>query len=203
MAAKQGLKLTRTPAVAAESDGRRRRSQDSRARIVAAMLALIQEGEISPGAEQVAARAQVGLRTVFRHFKDMDSLYREMTAVIESELRKVAEQPFKTADWRTRIDELVERRSQAFEKIAPFKRASEVHRHKSRFLEGDRSRLSQTLREILKAILPPQVAQDPLRLEVIDLLLSYESWIRLRRDQNRTPRKARDVLLAAVVRILD
>ena len=57
-----------------ERDGRRLRSQDSRARIVAAMLDLIREGEIAPSAELVASRANVGLRTVFRHFKDMDSL---------------------------------------------------------------------------------------------------------------------------------
>jgi hypothetical protein len=30
----------------------------------------------------VAGRADVGLRTVFRHFQDMDSLYREIGAVV-------------------------------------------------------------------------------------------------------------------------
>ena len=55
-------------------DGRRRRGQDNRARIVAAMLEIIHGGELSPGAEQVAQRADVALRTVFRHFSDMDSL---------------------------------------------------------------------------------------------------------------------------------
>src|SRR5665213_2368302 len=96
-----------------ESDGRRRRSQDSRARIVAAMLDLIHGGEVAPGAEQVAERAQVGLRTVFRHFKDMDSLYREMSHAIESELRTVVLRPFKAETWRERVLELIDRRSQA------------------------------------------------------------------------------------------
>jgi AcrR family transcriptional regulator len=197
------MKLAPAPAMAAESDGRRRRSQDSRARIVAAMLELIQEGDLSPGAEQVAARAQVGLRTVFRHFKDMDSLYREMTEVIEQELRKVALQAFKTEDWRSRIDEIIDRRSLAFEKITPFRRASDAHRHKSKFLDDDRSRLSHGLREILKHILPADISGDSLRLETIDLLLSYEAWTRLRRDQNLSARKAKDVLRAAVKRVLD
>ncbi|MFM8818949.1 MAG: TetR/AcrR family transcriptional regulator, partial [Phenylobacterium sp.] len=57
-----------------EPDGRRRRGLDSRDRIIAAMLDLAREGEVAPGAERVAARAEVGLRTVFRHFRDMDSL---------------------------------------------------------------------------------------------------------------------------------
>ena len=120
-----------------ESDGRRRRSQDSRARIIAAMLDLIHGGEVAPGAEQVAERAQVGLRTVFRHFKDMESLYREMSHAIESDLRATVAKPFKGETWRERVLELIDRRSQAYEKIAPFKRASDAHRHHSRFLTAD------------------------------------------------------------------
>ena len=59
-------------------DGRHLRSQLSRDNIVTAMLELIEAGAISPSAEDVAARARVGLRSVFRHFKDMESLRREM-----------------------------------------------------------------------------------------------------------------------------
>jgi AcrR family transcriptional regulator len=186
-----------------ESDGRRRRSQDSRARIVAAMLDLIHGGEVAPGAEQVAERAQVGLRTVFRHFKDMDSLYREMSHEIESELRRVVLRPFKAEAWRERILELIDRRSQAYEKIAPFKRASDAHRHTSRFLAGDQGRLAAESREILKRLLPPEVARDQIKFETLDLLLSYEVWSRLRREQGLTARRARGVLEVAVARALD
>ena len=61
-------------------DGRRRRARNNRQRIVAAMIELIGEGHITPGAEDVAARAGVGLRTVFRHFNDMESLYAALTS---------------------------------------------------------------------------------------------------------------------------
>jgi AcrR family transcriptional regulator len=132
-----------------EPDGRRRRSHDSRARIVAAMLALIREGEIAPGAEQVADRAQVGLRTVFRHFKDMDSLYREIAHATEAELLKATTRPFKGEAWSARVLELIERRAPVFEKIAPFRRASDAHRHTSPFLAAHHGRLSALSREIL------------------------------------------------------
>ena len=55
-------------------DGRRQRSLTSQRRIVEAMLALVGEGHLTPSAELVAERAEVGLRTVFRQFKDMDTL---------------------------------------------------------------------------------------------------------------------------------
>ena len=94
--------------------------------IVAAMLEIIHSGEVAPSAEQVAQRADVGLRTVFRHFQDMDSLYREMSVVIEGELRAVVGTPFRSPDWRERVVELIDRRAWAFEKIGPFLRASAV-----------------------------------------------------------------------------
>jgi AcrR family transcriptional regulator len=178
-------------------DGRRRRSQDSRARIVAAMLELTRGGEISPSAVDVAASAGVGLRTVFRHFSDMESLYQEMSVPIESELRAAAERPFKAADWRERVMELVERRSQAFETIAPFRRASDTRRHDSHVLQQHHARLTQALRAIL-ARMPPAGGIDKPTLEALDLLLSYEAWSRLRREQHLTPLQARRALATAV-----
>ena len=197
--------MSRAPARKPEptTDGRRLRGQDNRARIVAAMLEIIHAGEVSPSAEQVAQRADVGLRTVFRHFQDMDSLYREMSVVIAAELREVASRPFKSQDWRERVVELIERRGWAFEKVGPFLRASTVFRYRSKFLDVDNARLVAALREILKAQLPPAVARDQLKMEILDLLLSYESWSRLRREQGLTPKRAQDTLAAAVRRLLE
>ncbi|MBS0492068.1 MAG: TetR/AcrR family transcriptional regulator, partial [Proteobacteria bacterium] len=46
----------------------------------------------------------------------------------------------------------------------------------------------------------PQV--DPLTVETLDLLLSWESWARLRREQGLSPARARQVLEASVRRLL-
>lgn len=192
----------RARAAGEETDGRRRRSQDSRARIVQAMLELVHAGDPSPGAEQVAERAGVGLRTVFRHFSDMDSLYREMSAVIEKEYMAVVERPFEGRTWRERVLELVRRRAGVYEKIAPYKLGSNVHRHRSPFLQSDHARLVTTAREILRRELPTEVARDRALFEALDLMLSFEAWMRLRRDQDLTPRRAVEVLEAAIVRLL-
>ena len=183
-------------------DGRRRRGQDNRARIVAAMLEIIQGGDLSPSAEQVASRADVGLRTVFRHFQDMDSLYREMSVAIEAEVRAVVDSPFHSQDWRERVVELISRRSGVFERIGPFKRASDAFRHRSKFLDGDSARLTQALRDILKRELPGEVVRDPPKLEILDLLLSYETWSRLRREQGLSIRRAQETLEIAVRRLI-
>jgi AcrR family transcriptional regulator len=195
--------MSGAPGAPPAADGRRRRGEDNRARIVAAMLEIIHSGEVAPSAEQVAQRADVGLRTVFRHFQDMDSLYREMSVVIAGELKGVAEAPFRSEDWRERVVELIERRAWAFEKIGPFLRASTVFRYRSKYLEIDNARLVAALRDILKSQLPPEVARDQLKLEILDLLLSFETWSRLRREQALSPKRAKETLTAAVRRLLD
>jgi AcrR family transcriptional regulator len=187
----------------ASSDGRRRRGEDNRAKIVAAMLEIIHSGELAPSAEQVAARADVGLRTVFRHFQDMDSLYREMSVVISAEVRAWAERPFRSEDWRGRVVELIERRAYAFEKIAPFMRASTIFRHRSKHLEADHTLFVMAQRDFLMRQLPPAEARDQQRLEILDLLLSYETWSRLRREQGLSAKRAQDTLAAAVRQIID
>ncbi|MEW5684896.1 MAG: TetR/AcrR family transcriptional regulator [Pseudomonadota bacterium] len=187
--------------LSSEVDGRRRRGQDNRARIVAAMLEIIREGVMTPNAEQVAARAEVGLRTVFRHFDDMDSLYREMTVAIEAEFRALMGRPFQATEWQDQLVELVGRRSEVFERIMPFRRASDIVRHRSKFLADDHARLATTLRELLKGVLPHRMVADASKLEVFDLLTSYEAWSRLRLEQGLSLDDARRTLQLAVSRL--
>ena len=166
------------------------------------MQHLIREGHVSPSADQVAFRAGVGLRTVFRHFSDMESLHREMHEAMEGELRAAAAQPFHGQTWRERLLELVDRRGAGFEIIAPFRRAADLRRHGSSRLQADHARLAEALREILVREAPPALRNDAARFEALDLLLSYEAWSRLRDDQGLTPKAARAALRAAVSALL-
>lgn len=183
-------------------DGRRKRGEDNRDRIIGAMLALIREGNYAPGAEQVAARAEVGLRTVFRHFEDMDRLYREIARPLEAELRHLAQKPFTSTHWQDCILELVDRRCHAFEKLAPYRRAANVHRHRSEQLAQDGRRFATVLREILKHNLPEEFRGSDL-LETLDVLMSIETWLRLREEQGLSPARSREVLESAVRRLLE
>lgn len=166
------------------------------------MLALIREGNYTPRAEQVAARAEVGLRTVFRHFEDMDRLYREIARPLEAELRHLAQKPFTSDHWQDCILELVVRRCHAFEKLAPYRRAANVHRHRSEQLAQDGRRFATVLREILSHNLPEEFRGSDL-LETLDVLMSIETWLRLREEQGLSPARSREVLESAVRRLLE
>jgi AcrR family transcriptional regulator len=177
-----------------EPDGRRERSEASRERIVRAMLDLVGEGQVTPSAEDVAARAKVGLRTVFRHFDNMESLYRQLDAVIVAEVQPIADAPYKAADWRGRLSELVERRARIFERIMPYKIAGEVHRHQSAFLDVQQTSLVRELRLGVNRVLPDALRKDRDLLECVDLTLSFDVWRRLRKDQGLSAARAKQVV---------
>lgn len=176
------------------ADGRHRRSQDSRARIVAALLDLVHGGDVAPGAEQVASRAGVGLRTVFRHFADMDSLYLEMAAYVQREFLTVLKEPLTATDWRERLVEMQARQIGVYERIAPWRRAGDINRHRSPFIAANQTRFVAHTRDLLRAELPPEIARERRTFEAIDLLLSFEAWNRLRAIQGLSAKKAAEVL---------
>ncbi len=182
------------------TDGRKRRAQTSRDSIVGAMLALVAEGQIHPGAEQVASRAGVGLRTVFRHFTDMENLYGAMTATLADQYR-LGLMPLVATDWRGRLREITERRLAAYEQMLPFKRAADAHRHLSAAIQAEHRAMLAVLRARLESILPPEVVADRPLLEAIDLMLSFEAWQRLRGEQHLDVAVARDIVLAQVERL--
>ena len=146
------------------------------------MLELVEAGILSPSGEQVAAKAGVGLRSVFRHFHDMDSLYLEIGEIVAPRLLAASERPFIGTSWRAQISEMVTRRASAFEALAPILRASHLHSHRSDAVRAGRQRISQALRALIKARLPPD-ALGPAAFEALDLALSFEGWTRLRGEQ--------------------
>ena len=186
--------------VATSRDGRRRRSQDSRQRIVAAMIELVGEGRITPSAEEVAVRAGVGLRTVFRHFSDMESLYAEMTATL-AEQYEMWLIPFESVDWQGQLREVVERRTATYERLLPFKRAGDANRHMSPAIQAEHVRVREMMRHRLRSFLPGAIADDMLRFETIDMLLSFEAWQRLRDEQALDPHRARQLIMGEVMRL--
>ena len=200
-------KCTRTAAIAARkiatpADGRKRRSHDSRQRIVAAMLALIADGNLSPGAEQVSARAGVGLRSVFRHFKDLESLHQAIAESLTARLEDAARQPFTASDRNGQLFELIERRAATYEAMSPYLRAGQIHRHRSAVLSASHAKFVGLLRSVLMERLPRDAAIGWQGTEAIDVLLSFETWQRLREDQRLSVAKAKDVLKHALKVIL-
>lgn len=183
-------------------DGRRLRTEESRRKVVAALLDCVRDGDYDPSAEAVALRAGVGLRTVFRLFSDKEGLYREMSEVVRAQLAGLTKTPLKGALWRERLDDMMVRRFKAFEQVMPFRRAALAHAHQSDVIQANNQALNTTMRQALAGLMPPEVLSDRSTFEALDLMLSVDSWIRLRRDQGLKAPQARATLERAVAALL-
>ncbi|MFZ3182988.1 MAG: hypothetical protein WA173_02425, partial [Pseudomonas sp.] len=175
-------------------DGRRARTAASRSKIVSAFIELVREGALAPTAEQVASRAEVGLRTVFRHFDDMETLYREIAVELRGMIVPLFDKPFAADDWQGRLEEIVERRAAVFEAILPFQLALQLHLHNSPFLADNQAQFVQLQGAMLLQALPPALAQQQLLFDALNLLLSFSAWRRLRREQQLDVAAAKQVM---------
>ncbi|MEO1656329.1 MAG: TetR/AcrR family transcriptional regulator [Pseudomonadota bacterium] len=166
-----------------ERDGRRRRGQANRDAIVRAMMDLVEAGETTPNAAKVADLAGVGLRTVYRHFDDMDSLYREMSRLVRKDLEPVIAGDFEGANVHERLDHLVRRRVAAYELVMPTKIAANIRRFSSDFIMSDYHdglRLEECgLRLALSVV---DNVDDEL-FESLRVVTSFQCWRGLRLDQ--------------------
>lgn len=175
-------------------DGRHARSVATRDKIVAALLQLVREGDVAPSAARVALTAGVGLRTVFRHFDEMDTLYRAMSEAIEAQVLPMMLKPFEASDWRGRVREMVERRIGIYETIMPYRISSSVKRFQSDFLMQGYNRQIQLERTSLHAVLPQAVIDDAPTAGAIEVTISFQCWRRLRHDQGLSIDDARAVI---------
>ena len=188
---------------AESADGRVRRSAKSRAAIVDALFALIGEGVLRPTAQQVAERAGVGIRSVFRHFEDMESLFAAMDAPLRAEALALLREAPLGGPLRERARRLVERRIRLFERIAPWKRAANLARWRSPFLRGRHAHLVRELRADLLRSLPELEGAPSALADALDLVTCFEAWDRLRSDQRLSRERALAVVEHAVLALLE
>jgi AcrR family transcriptional regulator len=184
------------------SDGRRERTRSSRAKIVTAIMGLIETGNPTPSATQIAQEAGVGLRTVFRLFDDKDTLYKEIATVIERRVFPLIAVPLKGDNWKERLFSIAERRAVIFEMIMPHRVSASIRRFQSDYLMQSYHQMVGLERTLVEAILPPHVLADPLRAKSLHLVLSFHSWRLLRHDEKLSVKKSHAVVVQMLNDIL-
>ena len=195
-----------TDAVAA-TDGRVRRGAENRSAMVEALISLWEEGELEPTVAQIAERAGVAVRSVYGHFGDFESLAAEVVQRQWNVHGKHKDLSPITGALPVRITGLVARRAELYEAIAPVRRAGMLFAHRSETVAANLRQLAQVLRAQVGETFAPELGrcgpQVSAVLDAADLLLTWESWERLRTQQGCSKARARRVLETALTRLLD
>ena len=183
-------------------DGRHLRSTRSRAKIVAGMLKLLRSGNLAPSAAEIATAAKVSLRTVFRHFDDMDGLYSAIALSLEGDLRPLLSARSNETNWQDRLADHLARRAEIYEKIMPFKIAADARRHRSDFLQQAQTYLLDLESKGLRYALPPEIVSDESVFSALQVATSFDTWRQLRNDQEKPASDAQAIVSMMVAKLV-
>ena len=176
-------------------DGRLMRSERSREAIVKAMLELIEEGNLSPTAQQTADRASVGIRSVFRHFEDMESIFAYADELTQPRIQDLFSDGDRNGSLSERILHATEQRARGYEAIKQVILSTQARLWRSKVLQKNYERSQRRLRKDLGDWLPEMKNLSRSRREAIEAVTSFENWHRLRQHQSLSKKKSIQVIV--------
>jgi AcrR family transcriptional regulator len=188
-----------------DADGRRLRREQNREAVLDALVQLFREGVYQPSSNDIAERAGLSPRSLFRYFDDVDDLNR---AAIDRQL--AAARPLlelgvgPSAPTSEKIEQLVEARVRLFETIAPAARAARVCAHRHPVIAAQLRESRSYLRNQLRRLFSVELGGDRIALlSAIDALCSFETYELLHGDQGLSRSKTVATLTGALTTLLD
>ena len=180
------------------SDGRRQRSERSQTAIIEAALALMDEGALVPTAQQIADRAGVGIRSFFRHFADMDSLFLAADEMLISSYEALFEVDNRAGTLSERVARAVDLYGNAFDQLRSIILCTQAQLWRSPKLRENYAWHQKRLRRELELWLPEVVALPTDRRETLHAVASFDMWHRLREHQGLSPKASSDIVTSLV-----
>lgn len=194
-----------------ETDGRRRRRAQNREAVVDALLDLYRAGNLRPGTDEIAQRAGLSPRSLFRYFDDVDDL--AQAAVRRQQIRALPLLPIDASPdspLEEKARALVEQRFRLFDTVG---QSARVVRLRSQFQPVLGAELSQNrafLRQQLLDLFAPEVSRKDgpqaaaaiATIAAADVMCSFESFLLLTEDQSFDVPRAKAVMAGALTSIL-
>jgi AcrR family transcriptional regulator len=191
-----------------DADGRRLRRERNRDAVVDALAELYRDGNLRPSSTEIAGRAGLSPRSLFRYFDDVDDLCRAaVDRLQEQALPLLAMEAGPEDPLGRRVEALVEQRLRLFRSVAPAATVSRLEAPFHPALADGLRRSRAVLRAELRTLFEPELARmEPQRadhvLSALDVLCSFESFELLRGDQALSVAKVRATLEHAVTALL-
>lgn len=194
MSAAEGVPLDQQP-TAEVTDRRVLRGVRNRDALVDAVMELVEEGNLSPTADQIAARAGVARRSVYHHFHDLEDLTRAASERHLATYVALIEPPPTEGDLDQRRTTFVRQRTAIAERVMPVYRASRLIAPNSPLMAEQLAATDEFLRGEICQAFRPELADAPTwTIEALDALSSLDGWVRLRVNQRLSVVRAKRVL---------
>ncbi len=182
-----------------QTDGRLLRTQRSRQVIVDSAFELMEDDAVMPTAQAVADRAGVTIRTLFRHFPEMDLLYRELHELTFKAYGKEYQKGDKTGTLEQRVSSAVVTFTNAYSKLRNVFLVTKSMIRTSDFLRENYARTQKRLSKRLLDWLPELAEMPDDTHDAVDALLSFEFWHRLHMNQGVSKKRTVSLIEAMVL----
>jgi AcrR family transcriptional regulator len=157
-------------------DGRSARSERTRRAIVAAHLALIDEGDLKPTGERIAERAGVSLRTLWTNFKDMETLFAASGELVKERQDALYRRIEPELPLVERVEEFCSQRVEVLEMLAPSARASSLREPFSAQLRINRARNIARARRQIEEVFETELATAEERDQLVNAITVASTW---------------------------
>ncbi|MDQ1373678.1 MAG: TetR/AcrR family transcriptional regulator, regulator of autoinduction and epiphytic fitness [Actinomycetota bacterium] len=182
-------------------DGRTLRRERNLETAVDAMLDLLGEGHPQPTAQDVADRSGLSIRSIFRLFDDVESLYAAAVARQTERIGPLLEPVPPTGPLADRVLALAARRTALYEAIAPVRRSAMRQAATSPAVAAGLARADRVLRAQVKSLFADE-RPAAVVVEAVDAAASFETWDRLRTHQGLSRQKATQAVALMLHRLL-
>jgi AcrR family transcriptional regulator len=192
----------------APPDGRSLRRDRNRDAVVTALLALYREGNLGPSADEIAERAGISARSLFRYFDDVEALVRAAIARQQQHLAPLyaldapPDQPL-----AERVERFVASRVRLLEGMGEVGRLARSIAVRQPLILAELARIRGTLRRQLTGLfaaeldaLPPVTRRAT--VAAADVVTSWEAFDLMRNDQGLPRDEAVAAMGAALLRLL-
>ncbi|HEY1273800.1 MAG TPA: TetR/AcrR family transcriptional regulator [Thermoleophilaceae bacterium] len=188
-------------------DGRSVRAERTREAVVDALLALLDEGEVRPTAERIAARAGVSERSIFQHFGDREGL---LAATARRQYERIAPTLVRidtALPFPERLDAFVGQRARLLEITAAVRRGALLIEHESEtvasWLASARKAKAAEVDRVFAAELQarPEAERGLMRAALVSAS-EWTAWESYRAHQGLSPQRAAAAMRATMDALL-
>jgi AcrR family transcriptional regulator len=171
-----------------------------------AMLELLDEGDLKPTAERIAARAGVSERTLFQHFPDREALFQGAALAQADRIAPMIEPlPSSDAPVEERVRAFAAQRARLLERVSPVRRAALQLEPSSETVRGWLSAVRQGAAAEVEGVFTPELEGRPDRDELLAALVAaaaWPTWESLRAHQGLSPERAEAALRRTLAALL-
>jgi TetR/AcrR family transcriptional regulator, regulator of autoinduction and epiphytic fitness len=188
-------------------DGRVARAARTREAIADAVLALLEEGDLSPSVESIAARAEVSERSIFVHFGRRESLLQAVSMRQGERIAALVRHLPDTGPLEDRLAAFIDQRARVLEFITPTRRAGLLVEHESPVMRRNLDAMRAVKRAEVERVFAIELAACPPRerrrvAAALAAASAWSTWETLRAHQRLSPREAARVMAETMSALL-